>query len=132
QELYSVNLGLNYQDMHDLEFNAYQIQITEDDAQIETGYDANNAPEDGEQVVDYFTRYQERELEVYQVLGEHQFDQLSGEVLGTVDVNWYYSDSAVETNIPGMSTVKGSNLVNPETGEVISSQLLATSAVANF
>ena len=132
QELYSVNLGLNYQDMHDLEFNAYQIQITEDDAQIETGYDANNAPEDGEQVVDYFTRYQERELEVFQVLGEHQFDQLSGEMLGTVDVNWYYSDSAVETNIPGMSTVKGSNLVNPETGEVISTQLLSTSAVANF
>src|SRR5690606_1305423 len=29
QELYSVNLGLNYQDMHDLQFNAYQIQITE-------------------------------------------------------------------------------------------------------
>lgn len=132
QELYSVNLGLNYQDMHDLEFNIYQIQITEDDAQIETGHDANNRPESGQQVVSYSTRYQERELEVYQVVGEHQFDQLSGEVFGDIDVNWYYSDSAVETNIPGMSTVKGTNRINPETGEVISTQLLSTSAVANF
>lgn len=131
-ELYGVNLGLSYQEMHNLELNAYQIKITEDDALIETGYDANNLPEAGRQVVDYKTRYEERELEVYQLVGDHQFDQLSGEILGTVDASWFYSDSAVETNIPGRTTVKGSNQVNPETGELISTNLSSTSAMATF
>lgn len=132
RQLISFNMGLNFQEMHDLEFNAYKIDISEDEAQIQTGHDANNRASDNRQLVDYITRYEERELEVYQLLGEHQFDQLVGNIFGTINVDWFYSDSSVETNIPGRATIKGSNQLDPETGAVINTQLFATSAAAAF
>lgn len=132
RELLSLNMGVNYQEMHDLALNAYKIDITEDEAQIQTGHDANNRASDNRQLVDYVTRYEERELEVFQLLGDHKFDQLVGNVLGTINIDWFYSDSAVETHIPGKAIVKGSNQLDPETGAVLNTQLFATSAAAAF
>lgn len=132
RELLSINMGVNYQDMHTLDFNAYKIDLTEDEAQIETGHDASNLARDGRQTVDYITRYEERTLEVAQLLGEHKFDQFSGDTLGTVNVDWFYSDSSAETDIPGKSAAKGINNLDPITGEIINTQILATSSAASF
>lgn len=132
RELISLNMGVNYQGMHNLDFNAYKIDITEDEAQIETGHDASNRAQDGRQTVDYNTRYEERNLEVIQFIGEHKFDQLSGETLGDVNIDWFYSDSSAETDIPGKSSAKGINNFNPQTGEIINTQILATSSAASF
>lgn len=132
RELLSFNMGLNFQENHNLELNAYKIDITEDEAQIQAGYDANNPASENRQLVDYITRYEERELEVYQALGEHKFDQLAGNTLGTINVDWFYSDSSVETNIPGKATVKGSNQLDPDTGDVINTQLFVSATTAAF
>lgn len=132
RELLALNMGLNYQDVHNLEFNAYQIELTEDEAQIETGHDASNRAQDGRQTVDYITRYEERELQIYQLLGDHKFDQLSGTMLGTIDVDWFYSDSSAETLIPGKASVKATNTLDPNTGEVSVTRLLATSSAASY
>lgn len=132
RELLSLNMGLNYQDMHNLDFNAYKIDITENEAQIETGYDASNRAQDGRQTVDYTTRHEVRSLEVFQFIGDHKFDQLSGNTLGDMNIDWFYSDSSAETDIPGRSAAKGIINLDPATGEVINTQILATSSAASF
>lgn len=132
RELLSLNMGVNYQDMHNLDFNAYKIDITENEAQIEIGQDANNSAQDGRQTVDYNTRYEARSLEVIQFLGDHKFDQFSSQTLGDISIDWIYSDSSAETDIPGKSSVKGINNFNPATGELINTQILATSSAASF
>lgn len=131
-DLVAVNLGIDYQGMHSLEMNGYKIDNREDEAQIETGHDASNRAQDGRQTVDYVTRYEERSLEVLQFLGEHKLDQLSGGLLGDVVVDWVYSDSSAETEIPGKSAVKGLNNIDALTGEVTNTQLLATSSAATY
>lgn len=132
RELLSLNMGLNYQDMHNLDINVFKIDITEDEAQIEIGQDANNSAADGRQTIDYSTRYEQRSLEVVQLIGDHKFDQLSGNTLGDINIDWIYSDSTVETDIPGKSSAKGVTNFNPATGEVIDTQILATSSAASF
>lgn len=131
-DLVAVNLGIDYQGMHNLEMNGYKIDNREDEAQIETGHDASNRAQDGRQTVDYITRYEERSLEVLQFLGEHKLDQLSGGLLGDVMVDWVYSDSSAETDIPGKAAVKGLNNIDALTGEVTNTQILATSSAATY
>lgn len=131
-DLVAVNLGIDYQGMHNLEMNGYKIDNREDEAQIETGHDASNRAQDGRQTVDYITRYEERSLEVLQFLGEHKLDQLSDGLLGDVMVDWVYSDSSAETDIPGKAAVKGLNNIDALTGEVTNTQILATSSAATY
>lgn len=132
RELLGFNSGVKYLDMHSVEVNAYQISLIEDEAQIERGHDASNRAQDGSQTVDYTTRYEERELEILQFLGEHKFDQLTGDTLGDIKIDWFYSDSKAETDIPGRAAVKSTSTFDPQTGEIISTRLLATSAVAAY
>jgi TonB-dependent receptor len=132
RELFSVNLGLNYQDMHKLQLNSYSIENIEDEAQIRTGHNVSFRPSEGRQTLDYATRYEKRELTVNQALGEHSFDQLSGNTLGIAEVNWYYSDSEAKTDIPSRSAVKAENTIDPETGDVLATRLLATPSAASF
>jgi TonB-dependent receptor len=131
-DLLAINMGINYQDMHNLEVNTYKIDNREDEAQIEIGHDASNRAQDGRQTLDYITRYEERSLQVMQFLGEHKFDQLNSNLLGDVVVDWVYSDSSAETNIPGKASVKGLNNINVQTGEVTNTQILATSSAATY
>ncbi len=67
-----------------------------------------------------------------QFLGEHKLDQLSGGLLGDVMVDWVYSDSSAETDIPGKAAVKGLNNIDALTGEVTNTQILATSSAATY
>lgn len=132
RELLSVNVGLNYQDMHKLQLNSYNIENIEDEAQIKTGHNTSFREQDGRQTLDYSTRHEKRELFVNQLLGDHSFDQLSGSTLGIVEFNWYYSDSEAKTDIPSRANVKAENTINPETREVLNTRLLATPSAASF
>lgn len=132
QELGSLNAGLKYQDNHTVSLNSYFIRNTEDDAQIERGHNGNNLQENGERYVRYSTRHEERELVILQGLGEHTFDQLSGDRLGDIQVDWFVTDSEATTDIPQKTEAKGIDRINPETGELISTSLLSTSSMASF
>lgn len=131
KELASFGLGVNYQDMHKLDASYMLINNQTDDAIITYSQDGDTELKEGAQDVIYETRYQDRELEVTQVLGNHQFDQLSGNTLGDISVDWFYSDSSVETDIPGASNITGDNQVDPITGEILSTRI-TTGSSAQF
>ena len=128
KELASFGIGINYQDMHELDASYMLITNQSDDAVITYSYDSNTSQAEGDQNVTYETRYQDRELEVAQVLGEHRFDQLAGNTLGEITVDWFYSDSTVETNIPGASNIAADNRIDPDSGEILSTRIAANSS----
>jgi outer membrane receptor protein involved in Fe transport len=45
-----------------------------------------------------------------------------------VEIDWFYSDSSVETNIPGAATIGGDNTVDPATGEILSTRITSNSS----
>ncbi len=128
RELGAIGVGIDYQDMHNIEASYMIIGNETDEAAITFAQNSNNNLADGNQKVTYETRYQDREVEITQALGNHKFDQISGGALGDLSVDWFYSDSTVETNIPGATTIGGDNTVNPETGEVLSTRITSNSS----
>ena len=128
KELASIGVGIKFQEMHELEASYMKIGNETDEAAITLAQNSNNNLADGNQKVTYETRYQDRELEVTQVLGKHAFDQLSGNTLGNFDLDWFYSDSSVKTNIPGASTIGGDNTVDPQTGEILATRITSSSS----
>ncbi|MDF3012704.1 MAG: TonB-dependent receptor [Cellvibrio sp.] len=128
KELASVGVGIKFQDLHHLEASYMKIGNETDEAAMTYAHDSNNNLADGNQRVTYQTRFQDREMEVTQALGKHSFDQLTNSTRGTIDFDWFYSDSAVKTNIPGASTIAGDNTVDPATGEVLSTRIAANSS----
>lgn len=132
RQLASVNFGLNYQDMHELSFHSYLINNTEEEALVETGFNANYLENDGRQYINYETRYEERELQAIQVLGEHRFDQLTGNTLGDITLDWFSSSAKATTDIPQQTRVQGFNELNVTTGEIINTFLLSSTSMATF
>lgn len=128
KELGSIGVGIDYQDTHNIEASYMLIGNETDEAAITFAQNSNNNLADGNQKVTYETRYQDREVEIAQALGTHKFDQLSGNTLGDISVDWFYSDSTVETTIPGATTIGGDNTVDPQTGEVISTRITSESS----
>lgn len=131
RQLASVNVGVKYQDMHQLSFNSYLISNTEDEAQIESGFNGNFDPTGNSQYVNYDTLYEERELRVLQLLGEHSFDYFSNGILGDIEIDWFTSNAKATTDTPNQTRVQGFNILD-ENGGVASTSLLSSSAMATF
>lgn len=128
KELASAGVGIKFQDMHQLEASYMEISNETDEAAITYAHNSNNALADGNQKINYQTRFQDRELEVAQVLGKHSFDQLANNTRGNLDFDWFYSDATVRTNIPGASSIGGDNQIDPATGEVLSTRVSSESS----
>lgn len=103
----SLNLGFDYLSDHQLTAAYYNLQNDEAQADFTRGFDANNELIDGDQKLLYGTRFEQRELELYQVAGTHTFYEtpyLSGiaEKLNLTDLefDWFWSDSTANTELP--------------------------------
>lgn len=132
RELGSFNAGIRYQDDHEIALNSYLIRNTEEEALIKTGHDSNYEARSGDQYVEFGTQREERELRVLQAIGTHVFDQLSGDVLRDIKVEWFTSESKASTDVPHQAQVQGANRINPSTGEVLSTTLLSSTFMASF
>jgi TonB-dependent receptor len=133
----ALNVGLGYLDDHSFELSHYILKNNEDEARVSRGYDNNFAfPE---QKIGYQTRLEERELEVSQVSGEHTFvdspfvsEFLEKRGLGDLAFDWFYSESAATTGIPNQSRFQALALLDPSTGQPVSTQILATTTTGQF
>lgn len=132
RELGAINAGASYQDMHTLEASYFYINNREDTAAISQGFDANNTLADNTQVVSYQTRFEQRELKVAQLMGEHQFEQVTNGVLDDINLHWFYSDSKANTDVPNEVNIQATNDLEPVTGKVFRSRLLSTTSMATF
>jgi outer membrane receptor protein involved in Fe transport len=140
----ALNFGLEYRNDHTLEFAAYNIQNDEYDASIARGFDSNNQPsgndvDPDDQAVTYLTRIEQRELQLMQISGRHSLvetpwlsDVARNIALQNLEFDWFYSDSEVTTDIPNQTAFQGGALVDPVTGEELSTSLFASTSMGQF
>ena len=134
----SLQLGVDYTTDHSVQLSSYNIRNDEDEASISRGFDANNQYPD--QNVSYVTRLQERDLTINQISGSHAFLE-SLDFIGrplerwgmqNLTIDWIYSDSSAETDIPNATTFQAGALLDAGTGQQLSTGVLPTASAGQF
>lgn len=111
---------------HSIETTSLLLRNTDDEVSITDAYDNDRPIEAGIADRKYQIRYEQRELEVHQISGEHIFGEVTREILGLesmdwadrVTFNWYYSDSEATTEIPNEVSVEASQDFNADISTV--------------
>ncbi len=139
----SLSAGIEYTDDHQVRANYIFLRNTEDEATLSLGNNLNFQQSSGDQLRNYSVRFEERNLEVLQFQGRHVFggatqDLVSGltdadlRLLDGLTLGWYYSDAEATTDLPSEVNFSATDKVVPETGELISSSIRATSSAAEY
>ena len=134
----SLQLGVDFTSDHSIQISSYNIRNDEDEASISRGYDSNNLFPD--QNVTYLTRLQERELSINQISGSHAFIETLDFIgrplerwgMQDLTIDWIYSDSSAETDIPNATTFQAGALLDATTGQQLSTGVLPTATAGQF
>jgi TonB-dependent receptor len=137
----SLGIGLDFSDEQRIEATGIFLRNTEDDASISTGFDLNRRQADGSQLRNYDIRYEQRELELFQLRGSHS---LGTETLALLEplvnlgfaedlrFDWYYSDATATTDIPSEIRYSAQDRIDPVTGEVLQTAIRSTISAAEY
>ncbi|HEY7773018.1 MAG TPA: TonB-dependent receptor [Marinagarivorans sp.] len=136
---FSVGVRLNSENK--VETTSLFIRNTDDEVARIDYFNANFLLEDGRGLRNDSIRYEQRELEVHQIHGEHELGSETIDFLGLealsflqgATLNWYISDSEASTDLPSETVVQSDITANPQTGAATSSSVARNdSSVANF
>ena len=135
----SLGLGIDFAEEHRVEATGIYLRNTEDEASLTTGHNINFLQSSGLGLRNYRIRYEERELELLQFRGSHTIGDATLAMLGDwldfaedVNIGWYYSDSEAVTDIPSEMRFAARDVVDPGTGDVISTSLRASASSAEY
>lgn len=137
----SLNVGLQYADEHKVQVGGLYLRNTDDESSISLRNNGNFQLEAGQRLREYGIRFEERDLELFQVSGSHTLGDTSLALLGGLadlsfarDLNfsWYYSDAKAQTDIPNEVSVEALDRVDPATGQLISSSIRPVTSAADF
>nr|WP_010130466.1 TonB-dependent receptor [Microbulbifer agarilyticus] len=127
----NLNLGVRYGDDHEVTLTSLYLRNTDDDTSIRDYFNENRQLSDGRGFREYALKYEERDLLVNQAQGTHTLGPATkGMVPGglldwapeELQVDWFYSESTAQTDIPNEVTVNADTLTN-SLGEVVSSSV---------
>ena len=137
----TLNLGVSWTADHEIETTTLYLRNTDDETEV---FDFRNEERSGaEGFRDVRYEFEERNMLTNQVRGTHYLGDATREkfpflasLLGMVPVEtkieWFYSDSTAETNIPNRVLIASQTEVDAVTGEVTSSTVRATADSASF
>lgn len=136
----SVGAGIEYGEEHKIEATGIFLRNTEDEASLTLGHNFNFRRDSGSRLRNYRIRYEERELQLLQVRGSHTLgdttlDLLDWAPLGFAEglvVDWYYSDAEATTDIPSEITFSGIDVIDPVSGELLSTSLRSSQSAAEY
>ncbi len=131
----NINLGFRYTDDHKIETLSMYLRNTDDETSIRDFFNENREKSDGIGFREYRFKFEERDLTVNQIMGEHYFGAATREKLpdwGIIQwlenvlpeeskINWKYSESRASTDIPSEVNIAGTTTNDPVTGAVLSS-----------
>ncbi|MGD8177206.1 TonB-dependent receptor domain-containing protein [Marinimicrobium sp. ARAG 43.8] len=136
ETIYSVDItgnlsfGLRLNSENTIETTSLWLRNTDDEVSVRNYFNANRFLSDGRGFRATELRYEEREMEVHQIHGEHELGWETLDTLGLEDTlgflrgltfNWYISESEATTDLPNEVNALGSTTTDPNTGEVLSS-----------
>lgn len=136
----ALTTGIKWFEDHRVEAMYLYLRNTEDEAAISLSNNTNTTPDSGLRLRNYLTRFEERELTVQQLRGEHVLGPESLDVLGNwvnlnalegLKVTWYVSDSKAQTDIPNETSVSAIDTIDQATGDVTTT-IRATSSAGDF
>jgi TonB-dependent receptor len=140
----SLTAGVEYLDEHKIGLTALYLRNTDDEAALTERFNFNFRKEQGAQLRDYRVRYEERELNTFQVTGSHTLGDATAAMLLDNNVaalgwpltdltfSWFYSTATADTEIPNEVTISSVDAIDPVTGEVLQTSVRSTSSAADF
>ncbi|MGH8241895.1 MAG: TonB-dependent receptor domain-containing protein [Steroidobacteraceae bacterium] len=138
----SLGFGIDVAEEHRIEANGIYLRNTEDEASLTLGHNFNFRQESGARLRNYRIRFEERELELVQVRGSHELgdatrDLFDGaprllELTDGLQVDWYYSDAKATTDIPSEILVSASDVIDPDTGDLIRTGVRSSLSAAEY
>lgn len=142
----NVNLGVRYTDDHLINTMSLYLRNTDDETAISDFFNENREKSDGIGFREYRIKFEERDMVVNQINGEHYLGYATREKLpdwGIIKwlgdklpeetrIAWKYADARARTSIPNEVTLAGTTVVDPATGAVLSSAVDLDSRAAIF
>ncbi|MEO0972397.1 MAG: TonB-dependent receptor plug domain-containing protein, partial [Pseudomonadota bacterium] len=135
-----LNTGLNFTDDHSISTTSLFLRNTEDEASLTLGNNFNFIGEDGQQFRNFDVRFEERELRGHQVRGSHTIGGDTTELLPFLDnpltndlkLEWFFSDTTAQTDIPSELRVSAEDQIDPVTGEVLQTNVRASGSALDY
>lgn len=123
---FNFGVGLRLNEDHSIETTSILLRNTDDKVSITDAYDNERPLSGGVSNRLYQIRYEQRELEVHQIKGQHKLGEATLEMLKLdwlaaaegLGFDWYYSDSESTTEIPNEVAVGASTNFNNNTTTV--------------
>ena len=133
-------LGFRYIDEHTLTFATIFLRNTDDETAILDRQNENRILSDGLGFRDYRLEFEEREMNIHQVKGEHSLGlntkELAGGLLDWVpdesSLDWFYSESVANSDIPNRVVASFQTSVDPLTAAILSEQLIRDTSAVSF
>jgi TonB-dependent receptor len=131
--------GINWAGEQSVGLSYMFLRNTEEDTNFGRGFNANFLQADGQQLGAYGARYEQRDLEVFQLNGSHELGvatlELLPEILSPLEglrFEWYYSDSTANTDVPNETNFLTQSTVDPVSGAILATRLRATNSAGVF
>ncbi|MFD1217676.1 TonB-dependent receptor domain-containing protein [Microbulbifer celer] len=137
----NLNLGIRFADEHSLSTTSLFLRNTDDETSLRDYFDENRQMSDGRGNREYTLKFEEREMRVHQINGQHAIGpetkaMIPGGVLNWVPedltIDWFYSDSVATTDIPNEVNVYADTITDPDTGHVESSTVSVGTKSADY
>ena len=131
------NIGVRFTEDHSIETMSLYLRNTDDETSIRDYFNENREKSDDIGFREYRFKFEERDLVANQIMGEHILGAATREKLPDLPVlnwvlnklpeetkiTWRYSDSRARTQIPSEVNIAAVTVVDPITGQTISSTI---------
>jgi hypothetical protein len=143
----ALNFGVNFLDDHEISFLGMFLRNTEDEVTVSEAcllgqFNDCGTTQTRERLQDI--RFEQRDLEVFQLSGEHRLGEDTFDRFGFLrfldfmqdsEISWFFTDSTAETNLPNETRVRFLEFLpdgDDGTGEAIRSEVRAVNNAAEF
>jgi len=139
----TLNFGVAFTADHQISTTSLFLRTTDDETEVFDFFNENRVKSGGRGFRDYRLQFEEREMVTNQVRGSHYLGSDTRQRLPFLDgllkhvpeetlIEWFYSDSEAETDIPNQVQVASETFTDRETGEVLSESVRLTSSAADY
>ncbi|MEJ2255507.1 MAG: TonB-dependent receptor [Woeseiaceae bacterium] len=139
----TLNLGLAYTEDHEISTTSLFLRNTDDETEVFDFFNENRLKSSGRGFRDYRLQFEERELLTHQIEGTHFLGTETRRMLPLLEtllrpfpvqtkVEWFYSASTAQTNIPNQVSVASETFTDRATGAVLSESVRLTSSAADY
>jgi len=133
------NVGVAYGSEHEVSAAYLFIRDTDNEAAVEDFFNENRIKSDGIGFSRSSVEFEQRELSLIQLVGEHTLGDDSRALLPVLDylpsdlvVTWQYTESEASTDIPNAVSFNSDTVTDPETAAVLSRTIQRDSSAADF